>query len=62
MSDQEELSIKFELAIFNKMSVLTAGFEFNVLPQAPGGGINLLVGWLIETGLNSGLQSVQYKC
>ena len=62
MSDQEGLSIKFELAIFNKMSELTAGFEFNVSPQAPGGGVNLSLGWLIETGLNSGLQSVQYKC
>lgn len=62
VSDQEGLSIKFELAIFNKMSELTAGFEFNVSPQAPGGGVNLSLGWLIETGLNSGLQSVQYKC
>lgn len=44
------------------MSVLAAGFEFHVLPQALGGGVNLPLGCLIETGLNSGLQSVQYKC
>lgn len=62
MSDQEGLNIKSELAIFNKMSVLTAGLEFNGLPQGPGGGVNLALGWLTETGLNSGLQSVQYKC